>query len=260
MVVSNPMNMIVADYANIGFNEYALRMLPVAIPGWLIGYLVLRWFFARRLRADAHAAPPAPQTRDPQLSRPQLAMVAIVVSALPGYSLASLLGAPVWPIAALGAAAALAIAARAGARPLAVIARGVSWNTLAFLFCVLILALGLANVGLLDALAGHYRGAGVAEIGVTSAIGSALLNNHPMAYLNMLALESGHGSTEVLAALIGGDLGPRLLPMGSLAGLLWLEALRRRGVDISLGLFVTVGLAVTVPTLAVSLGVLGLLS
>ena len=59
-------------------------------------------------------------------------------------------------------------------------------------------------------------------------------------------------------ALIGGDLGPRLLPVGSLAGLLWLDALRRLKVDVSLVDFVRVGAAITVPTLAVSLWLLGL--
>ena len=63
----------------------------------------------------------------------------------------------------------------------------------------------------------------------------------------------------VLAALVGGDLGPRLLPIGSLAGLLWLDLLRRGGVRIGLRRFVTVGLLVTAPTLAVALAILSLL-
>nr|MBA2538277.1 arsenical efflux pump membrane protein ArsB [Deltaproteobacteria bacterium] len=60
----------------------------------------------------------------------------------------------------------------------------------------------------------------------------------------------------VLAALVGGDLGPRLLPIGSLAGLLWLHALRRQDVEVPLRTFIGVGLAVTIPSLIVSLCVL----
>src|SRR5439155_6682292 len=33
LVISNPMNLIVADYAGISFNEYAARMVPIAIAG-----------------------------------------------------------------------------------------------------------------------------------------------------------------------------------------------------------------------------------
>ncbi len=33
----------------------------------------------------------------------------------------------------------------------------------------------------------------------------------------------------VFAALVGGDLGPRLLPIGSVAGLLWTHQLRQKG-------------------------------
>ena len=61
------------------------------------------------------------------------------------------------------------------------------------------------------------------------------------------------------AALIGGDIGPRLLPIGSLAGLLWMDLLRRAGVTISIGKFVKVGTVVLLPTLAVSLLLLWLL-
>lgn len=46
--------------------------------------------------------------------------------------------------------------------------------------------------------------------------------------------------------------------MGSLARLLWLAALRRLDVEISLRRFMSVGAAVTLPGLALSLGLLQL--
>jgi arsenical pump membrane protein len=104
------------------------------------------------------------------------------------------------------------------------------------------------------------KGPNIGLVGTIAAVGSALLNNHPMAIINLLALEatSSAGDREILAALIGGDLGPRLLPIGSLAGLLWLESCRRWGVRISLRQFVGVGFAVTLLTLLVSLLILAL--
>ncbi len=90
------------------------------------------------------------------------------------------------------------------------------------------------------------------RIGIMSALGSAVLNNHPMANLNMLALVPSGATADprsVLGALVGGDLGPRLFPMGSLAGLLWLEMLRRSGVVVSVRKFVFVGAVSTVPAL-----------
>ena len=41
--------------------------------------------------------------------------------------------------------------------------------------------------------------------------------------------------------------------MGSIAGLLWTDLLRRQGVEVPLGRFVLVGVVVLVPTLAISL-------
>jgi arsenical pump membrane protein len=100
----------------------------------------------------------------------------------------------------------------------------------------------------------------IARVGLVSAGGSAVLNNHPMAILNMMALQGGAGGSRapLLAALIGGDLGPRLLPMGSLAGLLWLETLRRHGEHVSVARFATMGAAVLLPSLAATLAVLAL--
>ena len=76
-----------------------------------------------------------------------------------------------------------------------------------------------------------------------------------MAIINALAISNLPVPTNhlMLAALIGGDLGPRLLPMGSLAGLLWLDLLRRQAIYVSASEFICVGVLVTLPTLILSL-------
>jgi arsenical pump membrane protein len=139
----------------------------------------------------------------------------------------------------------------------------VSWEILVFLFGVFVLVIGLRNVGVVAWLAEFYAAvrdpqAQLGAIVGISAIGSALLNNHPMALLNTLAVQSLPENTlhHFLAVLIGGDLGPRLLPTGSLAGLLWLDALARHRVYVGVWLFFRIGLAVAGPTLLVSLGIL----
>ena len=168
----------------------------------------------------------------------------------------------VFVVAATGAAMALALCWRHEAgRPPEVLRTAVAWEILIFLVGMFLLAQGLQNVGVVELLTDLYEDTGAGVIGVTSAIGSALINNHSMALTNLLAIEElpGADSHQFLPALVGGDLGPRLLPIGSLAGLLWITLLSRLGVEVPLGRFVKVGVAVTVPSLAVSLAVLALL-
>lgn len=257
LVVSNPMNMVVASYAGIGFNEYARTMLPVAVAGWIVSFGVLRLVFARTLASATARDDDAPNVRIDSL---QASMLALLVAVVGAYPIVSLLGGPIWIVSACGAVLALALASRRqDVSPASILAKDVSWGIVFFLTSVFVIGIGLRNVGLVHHIARVYAGGNVATIGGVSALGSAVLNNHPMAILNMLALDetSDAGRHAVLAALVGGDLGPRLLPMGSLAGLLWLESLRRAGVGVSVGRFVVIGALVTIPSIVVSLLVLG---
>ena len=257
-ITSNPMNTVVAGVAGIDFNEYAARMLPVAAAGSVVTYAVLRLLFARELEAagPVRDAVPARPWGAPQ--RQALALVLLVLAAYPVLALA---GIEVFYVAAAGGLVALALCARHGAgRPGEVLRTNVAWEILVFLLGMFLLAEALRNAGVVDRLVDLYEDGGQGVIGVTSAIGSALINNHSMALTNLLAVEAlpGAGEDAYLAALVGGDLGPRLLPIGSLAGLLWIAVLRGLDVEVSLKRFVMVGAAVTVPSLAVSLAVLEL--
>jgi arsenical pump membrane protein len=259
LVVSNPMNMIIADYGEIGFNSYAVRMLPISVAGWIVAYLSLRLVFARQL-ANA-TMPMSPEETPAPWNLPQRLGLVIFFGVLFAYPVVSYLGGPIWVVAVSGAAIATGLTMRyAEATPTSFLRSGVSWDTLIFLLGAFIMSLGLRNAGVVDWLSSLYEHAHVGTVGAASAVGSALINNHPMALINLLALEGAPGTNEshLLAALIGGDLGPRLLPIGSLAGLLWLGILRTYEVEVRLKTFFLVGAAVTIPSLAVSLAILSL--
>lgn len=254
LVVSNPMNMVVASVAGIGFNEYASRMVLPAVAAALVTFTMAYFVFRKTIRGASILTSRAPAIDGPStgLNGRQKVVLVALASVVLAYPVVSHAGGPVWAVAACGAAFLLAIGAWLGARPADVARTEVHLDVLLFLGAVLVLSIGLRNVGLVDRLEHVYAGASPLRIGVVSALGSAVLNNHPMGLLNMMALRgSGHGA--VLAALVGGDLGPRLFPMGSLAGLLWLEMLRRAGVEVSVRRFVVVGLVSTLPALAACL-------
>jgi len=151
--------------------------------------------------------------------------------------------------------------AASGGVPVRRILGGVSWELLPFVFGVLVLATALARAGVTDSLHHLYTvtPAPTVTVGVVGALGSALINNHPMALLHSVTLADAPQRL-VYAALVGGDLGPRLLPIGSLAGLLWMHSLRRAGVIVPLGTFIRVGVIVTIPSLLVSLATLWLVA
>jgi len=249
LVISNPMNMIVAEYAGVGFNAYARVMAPISAVGALLTHAILRGYFRRVLSsAVAEGTTPAmPAARAGE--RPALLLLVAVLIA---YPMMAAMEAPIWVVSLAGALSALALAARYRVASTRAVVRHVSVDILVFLWGVFLLVVGLRHVGLVDRLASVYASSGIATVGVVSAVGSALVDNHPMSLLNMMALGHGEGS-KLLAALVGGDIGPRLLPIGSLAGLLWMDLLRRSGVEIPTGTFFRLGALVLVPTLSVSL-------
>ena len=104
---------------------------------------------------------------------------------------------------------------------------------------------------------------GLATTSGTAAGLSALMNNHPIAYTMSLAIQDMGLSPDaskihVFAALIGGDLGPKMLPIGSIAALLWFRILQDRGIRVSYREYIKLGVPVTLFALLAALAVLRL--
>jgi arsenical pump membrane protein len=261
-VISNPMNMIVAEFAGIGFNAYARVMVPISIVGAVLTFVVLRIHF-RRILASVTASPATVEMRPPH--RAERPAVILLLAVFVAYPVMAWLGGPIWVISLSGAISCLLLAWRYRVAPARKLLGHVSPDILVFLWGVFLVVVGLRHVGVVDRLAAVYDAApkgSLHELGVVggvAALGSALVDNHPMSILNMMALGAHGNSRPLLAALVGGDIGPRLLPIGSLAGLLWMDLLRRAGVEISIGKFLRLGTLVLLPTLSLSIVMLWLL-
>jgi arsenical pump membrane protein len=90
---------------------------------------------------------------------------------------------------------------------------------------------------------------------------AGLLNNLPSVMIGNLAIRGSHlGVNLAFANVIGNDIGPKFTPIGSLATLLWIYSLERKGeIRISKRYYMKVGFILTVPVLLVTLLALSLI-
>jgi arsenical pump membrane protein len=265
LVISNPINVVVAHYFGIDFMDYAAWMFFPALVAAVSTYLALRWYFRREISSSRlPATDETPGSLSP-FARWCLVLMAVIVSAA---FLGPRVGLPLWVVMSIGAGLLLLLGRQmVGISPVAV-ARGVAWDVLVFVVGFFILVNGLRSAGLsgqLGALIGHLAGDDpiglVFSTGTIAALSSALMNNHPTAYLMALTIGDLGVSPwleKVLAfaQLIGGDLGPKMLPIGSLAALLWFRILRDHGVIVPYRLYVKIGVPVTLIALFLALSVL----
>jgi len=129
---------------------------------------------------------------------------------------------------------------------------------------------GLRNAGLTAHLAGWldaFAGAGIwgaaLGTGLLTAGLSSLMNNLPTVLIGALSIDASQATGAVKEAMIyanviGSDLGPKITPIGSLATLLWLHVLERKGIHIGWGYYFRVGIVLTLPVLLVTLAALAL--
>ena len=277
LVISNLVNIVSANYFGIAFDRYAAVMVPVNLVSLAATLLVLWAYYGRSLPAryplDRLEAP-AGAIRDPLVFRAAFPLLGLLLAA---YFLLAPLGVPVSAVTGAAALALLALAGRwhaggAGAVvPVGRTLRGAPWQIVAFSLGMYLVVYGLRNAGLTDHLAAglvqlaeHGPMAATIGTGFGAALLSSAMNNMPGVLVGALAIEQAQGipaatrELMIYANVVGCDLGPKLTPIGSLATLLWLHVLARKGVTITWGQYVRVGLAITPPVLLAVLVALAL--
>lgn len=270
LTVSNLVNIVSADFFGIGFDRYASVMVPVNLAAVAASLVVLFLVFRRdipRVYDPAHVQSPAEAIRDPATFR---AGWVVLVLLLAGFFGLEPRGVPVSVVAAAGAAILLAVAARGHVISTRRVLREAPWQIVIFSLGMYLVVYGLRNAGLADAIAGlleRFAEGGVwgASLGTgfLAAILSSIMNNLPATLVGALSIHAADvdgvvREAMIYANVIGCDLGPKITPIGSLATLLWLHVLAKKGVTITWGAYCRIGLITTVPVLTVTLAALAL--
>ncbi|MEW6761980.1 MAG: arsenic transporter [Pseudomonadota bacterium] len=270
LVVSNLVNIVSADYFDIGFARYAAVMAPVNLVSVAATLGALLFFFGRDIPRDYDLA----QLRAPGAAiHDRATFVAgwwVLAMLLVGFFWLDEVGVPISAVAAFGALVLLAVAARGHRISTREVLRGAPWQVVVFSLGMYLVVYGLRNAGLtgylaalLEGFAGHGVWGAALGTGLLTALLSSIMNNMPTVLVGALSIDATHATGAVREAMvyanvIGSDLGPKITPIGSLATLLWLHVLASKGVRISWAYYFRVGIVLTLPILLVTLAALAL--
>lgn len=260
LVFSNLTNIVTANYFNIGFSEYISNMIVPYIVS-VIASIVFLWILLRKdipRKIDISLLKePASVIKNMTLFYISWVFLALL---LVGYFIGDIYNLPVSLFALGGGVIFLIIATLFKTVEPVRIIKEAPWQVVWFSIGLYIVVYGLKNAGLTDYLTVilkdlSLRGDTIAIIGTgfLSAFLSAIMNNMPTVMIMDIALQDIPNQALAYANIIGCNLGPKMTPFGSLATLLWLHVLAKKGVNISFAQYSKFGFIITPPVLLIVL-------
>lgn len=265
LIVSNLVNIVSADFFNIGFTEYASVMVPIDIVAIIATLFMLHWFFRRDIPKyydTSKLVIPASAIKDLKTFK---AGWFVLILLLIGFFVLEPLGIPVSAIAAVGASVLWLVASHGKIINTRKVLRGAPWQIVIFSLGMYLVVYGLRNAGLtnyvseiLNYLADKGIWAATLGTGYIIAFLSSIMNNMPTVLVGALSIDGSNATgliqeTMVYANVIGADLGPKITPIGSLATLLWLHVLSQKNMTITWWYYFKTGIIMTVPVLTITL-------
>ncbi|MEC0305975.1 ArsB/NhaD family transporter [Paenibacillus lautus] len=278
--VSNIVNLIALEIVDMDLYMHTMMMFVPATLGLLLLVFLLFLCFKhqlpRRLHVKKHLGEgkhplssslksPADVHKRNMFMRNVLLFVFTVRIAL---FVASYLGIPIEIVAILGSTILLSWRWAVLKIPPNDLLKKTPWHILVFAFAMYVLIYGLHNIGLTQLLIQFFEPIVATDLlnasllmgGLLSLL-SILFNNHPALMVGTITLTNMNLDPltlkiAYLASVIGSDIGALLLPMGTLASLIWIHILKQHHVKIKWKDYIKVTILTIPPTLIFTLVIL----
>ncbi len=261
LTVSNLTNILTANYFGIHFLAYAAVMaIPEAVSVGSTA-LLLTLFYRKSIGKNGYRSLNAGSVpiRDHMIYRLALPFISVLIIL---YSVGSLYGIPVSFFAIPAVAVLAALTFHRKKIDMAGIVKRAPWQIVIFSLGMYIIVFGLGREGItgmvtsaLTYFSGFPGPASYLASGFMLAAMSAVMNNLPSVMIGNLAISgvSGHGMLPFVN-VIANNIGPKFTTVGSLATLLWLNTLERKGFsEITTLYYMKVGASIALPVLALAL-------
>ncbi|HLN90119.1 MAG TPA: ArsB/NhaD family transporter [Candidatus Binatia bacterium] len=279
LITSNPINILSADYFKYSFIDHLVFMGPVAVAVLLSSLLLIWLFFRKQIPGTYDVQAAESLTKGKPAISPNLLRISLLtlVAIDIGYVLTSLNTFPVSLVICSGAVFLVAIywfalksngSVNGEKKGLVGLARDINWDIVLFMLSIFIVVQGLETAGITNLLASALittsklpSALGVFGPSMLVTVGASFMNNWPMTILGLLSIHqaavTGPALTNlVFSNIIGNNLGPHFFPLGSLAIVMWLEIMRRKGVSISLKEYLKIGATLSIAQVAIASAVL----
>ncbi len=266
LTISNPINVVVASRFDISFIEYAKWMILPAITCIFTTFIILYFTFKNTIPKKYIIPEVQPVSFEQKLFQIfvgiTFGIVALCIMFLnKSYSHFSL------PI---GAIISIVLYKTFSVEKISFLLKEISWDLLVFMYGMFIVAMGLREAGLAQVFRNLFSVVSQSHfsflstmIGYVSAFSSAMINNHATVdFLTWVLKELNMNIHEIkmlaYSVIIGGDVGPKIFPLGSLAAIMWFGMLKKRGVNISFYKYISLGIPVSLVSIFFSLAMLNL--
>jgi len=251
-VFSNLTNIVTVNYFDLGFIEYMVTMSTPFVVSVIVSILVL-WIFLRKdipKSIDISLLP----NEDSVLKNRKLFRFSwfFLVFLFSSYFIGDYYHLPISIFALGGGIIFLLIASYMKSAKVWLTIKTAPWQIVWFSIGLYIVVYGLKNAGLtnylviiLQEITKYGDTIAIVGTGFISAILSAIMNNMPTIMIMDISISEINNQALAYANIIGANLGPKMTPFGSLATLLWLHVLEKKGIKIGFWDYSKFGLIVT---------------
>jgi len=252
-IIGNPTNIYLGTNANIDFYTYLTNMFLATIFAGMLSFLILFLLFRKNLKEKIECNYEEIKIKDKVLLIINLVLLisCIILLAISNYIhiemyLICLISAFLLLLALL-----IHLIIKRNKEIIFNGLKRIPYALLPFVISMFIIVLALNKNNITSHIYNLLnKGDKTFTYGITSYLSCSIINNIPM---SVLYSNLADNSLSVYASIIGSNIGAFLTPIGALAGIMWLNILKKYEVKFSYLDFIKYGVIISIPTLLVAL-------